>query len=63
MVCAPVRRDNPRVSEWIIDRTGGHTMPCLTTVMTWHVKGYLALKETVVQMRLCIDSDLIINSD
>ena len=37
MVCAPVRRDNPRAlasfSEGIIDRTGAQTMLCLTCTM------------------------------
>ena len=33
MVCAPVRRDNPRVfSSGIIDRTGAQTMLYLTCI-------------------------------
>ena len=30
MVCAPVRRDNPRCRGWIINRTGAQTMLYLT---------------------------------
>ena len=38
MVCAPVRRDNPRaLSEGIIDRTGTQTMLYLTCTMICNV--------------------------
>ena len=38
MVCAPVRRDNPRAtSSGIIDRTGAQTMLYLTCTMIYSV--------------------------